>query len=213
MLSAENFPAPGDVREAALDPGAVVPPGDVPARTSEATNRIVFFPTRVSSTICDELTEHLRKENAQLKQDMSRLDAEMAEIRKLAPSPPSAQPAPASVAMDTSEAIYKSSGTKRRAAENAQEEEAVKLLSELKDSFVNMQATLAKIQEAVAHPKIELGALSEHISKLEEVDVRRDPSPTPLQVPAQHNVLTPLTEGAILRAAIAAQPSSQPKHR
>ncbi|KAL3261197.1 hypothetical protein MRX96_046175 [Rhipicephalus microplus] len=93
-----------------------------------------------------------------------------------------------------------------------QEEEAVNLLSELKVSFVNMQATLAKIQEAVAHPKMGLGALSERISKLEEVDARRDPGPTPLQVPAQRNVLAPPTEGAILRAAIAAQPSPQPKH-
>ncbi|KAL3193871.1 hypothetical protein MRX96_000158 [Rhipicephalus microplus] len=32
------------------------------------------------------------------------------------------------------------------------------------------------------------------------------------QVPAQRNILAPPTEGAILRAAIAAQPSSQPKH-
>ncbi|KAL3220669.1 hypothetical protein MRX96_050304 [Rhipicephalus microplus] len=75
-----------------------------------------------------------------------------------------------------------------------------------------MQATLSKIQEAVAHLKMELGALSERISKLEEVDARRDPGPTPSQVPAQRNVLAPPTEGAILRAAIAAQPSPQPKH-
>ncbi|KAL3181807.1 hypothetical protein MRX96_008117 [Rhipicephalus microplus] len=114
--------------------------------------------------------------------------------------------------MDTSEALHRPSGTKRRAVENKQEEEAVNLLSELKVSFVNMQATLAKIQEAVARPKMGLGALSERISKLEEVDARRDPSPTPLQVPAQRNVLAPLTEGTIFRAAIAAQPSPQPKH-
>nr|XP_037291384.1 myb-related transcription factor, partner of profilin-like [Rhipicephalus microplus] len=156
--------------------------------------------------------EQLRKENAQLKQEMSRLAAEVAEIRKLASSPPLAQPAPTPVAMDTSEALRRPSGTKRRAVENTQEEEAVNLLSELKVSFVNMQATLAKIQEAVAHPKMGLGALSERISKLEEVDARRDPGPTPLQVPAQRNVLAPPTEGAILRAAVAAQPSPQPKH-
>ncbi|KAL3213737.1 hypothetical protein MRX96_035234 [Rhipicephalus microplus] len=120
---------------------------------------------------------------------MSTLTAEIAEIRKLASSPPSAQPAPAPVAMDTSEALHRSSETKRRAVENIQEVEVVKL-SELNDSFVNVQATLTKIQEAVAHPKMGLGALSERISKLEE----------------------PLTEGAILRAAIAVQPSSQPKH-
>ncbi|KAL3224364.1 hypothetical protein MRX96_026628 [Rhipicephalus microplus] len=126
--------------------------------------------------------EQLRKENAQLKQEMSRLAAEVAEIRKLASSPPLAQPAtPTPVAMDTSEALRRPSGTKRRAVENTQEEEAVNLLSELKVSFVNMQATLAKIQEAVAHPKMGLGALSERISKLEEVDARRDPGPTPLQ--------------------------------
>ncbi|KAL3197594.1 hypothetical protein MRX96_044861 [Rhipicephalus microplus] len=143
---------------------------------------------------------------------MSRLAAEMAEIRKLASSPPLAQPAPTPVAMDTSEAPRRPSGTKRRAIENTQEEEAVNLLSELKVSFVNMQATLAKIQEAVAHPKMGLGALSERISKLEEVDAKRDPGPTPLQVPAQRNVLAPPTEGAILQAAVAAQPSPQPKH-
>ncbi|KAH8024923.1 hypothetical protein HPB51_002337 [Rhipicephalus microplus] len=113
--------------------------------------------------------EQLRKgkENAQLKQEMSRLAAEMAEIRKLASSPPSAQPAPTPVAMDTSEALHRPSGTKRRAVENTQEEQAVNLLSELKVSFVNMQATLAKIQEAVVHPKMGLGALSERISKLD----------------------------------------------
>ncbi|KAL3224952.1 hypothetical protein MRX96_004782 [Rhipicephalus microplus] len=151
--------------------------------------------------------EQLRKENAQLKQEMSRQAAEMAEIRKLASSLPSAQPAPALVTMNTSEAFHRSCGTKRRAVENTQEEEAVNLLSELKDSFVNMQATLAKIQEAVAHPKMGLGALSERISKLEEVNARRYFGPTPLQVPAQRNVLAPPTESAILRPAIAAQPS------
>ncbi|KAL3194070.1 hypothetical protein MRX96_046132 [Rhipicephalus microplus] len=156
--------------------------------------------------------EQLRKENAQLKQEMRRLAAEMAEIRKLASSPPSAQPSQIPVAIDTSEALHRPSGTKRRAVVNTQDEEAVNLLSELKVSYVNMQATLTKIQEAVAHPKIGLGALSERISKLEEVDARRDPGPTPLQVPAQRNVLAPSTEGAILRAAIAAQPSPKPKH-
>ncbi|KAL3238977.1 hypothetical protein MRX96_021751 [Rhipicephalus microplus] len=84
--------------------------------------------------------------------------------------------------MGTSDALHRPSGTKRRAVENTQEEDAVNLLSELKVSFVNMQATLAKIQEAVAHPKMGLGALSERTSKLEEVDARRDPSLTPLQL-------------------------------
>ncbi|KAL3196129.1 hypothetical protein MRX96_015606 [Rhipicephalus microplus] len=156
--------------------------------------------------------EQLRKENAQLKQEMSRLAAEMAEIRKLASSPPSAQPAPTPVTMNTSEALHRRSGTKRLAVENTQEEEAVNTLSELKVSFVNMQATLAKVQKAVAYPKMRLGALSEHISKLEEVYARRDPSLTPLQVPALRNALAPPTEGAMLRAAIAAQPSPKPKH-
>ncbi|KAL3210273.1 hypothetical protein MRX96_037199 [Rhipicephalus microplus] len=130
--------------------------------------------------------EQLRKENAQLKQEMSRLAVEMAEIRKLASSPPSAQPAPTPVAMDTPEVLHRPSGTKRRAVENTQEE-AVNLLSELKVSFANMQATLAKIQEAVAHPKMGLGALSEHISKLEEVDARRDP--VRLLCRSQHNAM------------------------
>ncbi|KAH8023768.1 hypothetical protein HPB51_016663 [Rhipicephalus microplus] len=113
--------------------------------------------------------EQLRKENAQLKHEMRTLAAEMAEIRKLVSSPPSAQPAPAPVTMHTSEALHRSSVTKRQAVENAQEEEAVYLLSELKDSFVS------DIQEAVVHPKMRLGALSERISKLEEVDARRYP--------------------------------------
>ncbi|KAH8036183.1 hypothetical protein HPB51_019416 [Rhipicephalus microplus] len=133
---------------------------------------------------------------------MSRLAAEMAEIRKLASSPPSAQLAPTAVAMDTSEALHRSSRTKRQAVENTQEEEAVYLLSELKVSFVNMQAALAQIQESLAHPTMGLRTLSERISQLEEIDVRTDPGPTPLQVSAQHDVLAPPTEGAILRAAI-----------
>ncbi|KAL3233369.1 hypothetical protein MRX96_048408, partial [Rhipicephalus microplus] len=125
--------------------------------------------------------EQLRKENPQLKQEMSRLTAEIRRLESSRPRPPSALPAPTPVAMYTSEALHRPTGTKRRAVENTQEVEAVNLLSELEVSFVNMQATLAKIQEAVAHPKMELGALSERISKLEEVDVRRDPGRTPLE--------------------------------
>ncbi|KAH6920180.1 hypothetical protein HPB50_028830 [Hyalomma asiaticum] len=112
----------------------------------------------------DELrrpNEQLRKENAQVKQEMSRLTAEMAEIRRLASSPPSAQPASSPVAMDTSEAPHRSSAPKRQAVENTEKEETGNLLSELKDAFVNMQATLAKIQEAMTHPEMGLGALSE----------------------------------------------------
>ncbi|KAL3213702.1 hypothetical protein MRX96_007721 [Rhipicephalus microplus] len=85
--------------------------------------------------------EQLRKENAQLKREISRLAVEMAEIRNFAFSPSSAPPTSSSVAMNTSKALHRSSGTKHRAGENTQEEEAVNLLSELKDSFVNMQAT------------------------------------------------------------------------
>ncbi|KAL3220487.1 hypothetical protein MRX96_029837 [Rhipicephalus microplus] len=143
---------------------------------------------------------------------MSGLATEMAEIRKLASSPRSAQPASAPVTMDTSEALHMSSETKHRVVENTQKEEAVNLLSELKDSFVKIQATLAKIHEVVAHLKMRLGALSERISKLEEVYARRYPGLTLLQVPAQFNVLAPPTECAILRATIAARPSSQPKN-
>ncbi|KAH6920197.1 hypothetical protein HPB50_028815 [Hyalomma asiaticum] len=160
----------------------------------------------------DELrraNEQLRKENAQVKQEMSRLAAE---IRRLASSPPSAQPASAPVAMDTSEAPHRSGAPKRRAVENTEKEETGNLLSELMDAFVNMQATLAKIQEAMTHPKMGLGALSERIRKLEEGDARGDPRPTPSQVAAQRNILAPPTEGAILTAALAAQPSPQPKY-
>ncbi|KAH7984755.1 hypothetical protein HPB52_023713 [Rhipicephalus sanguineus] len=135
----------------------------------------------------DELrraNEQLKKENAQFKQEMSRLAAEMAEIRRLASSPPSAQPASAPVAMDTSHSPHRSSAPKRRAVENTQKEETGNLLSELKDAFASMQATLAKIQEAMAHPNMGLGALSERIRKLEEGDVRRDCRPTLSQVAA-----------------------------
>ncbi|KAH6926783.1 hypothetical protein HPB50_022168 [Hyalomma asiaticum] len=110
--------------------------------------------------------EQMRKENAHVKQEMSRLAAEMAEIRRLASSPPSAQPASAPVAMDTSEAPHRSSAPKRRAVENTEEEETGSLLLELKDAFVA----------------------------------------------AQRNILAPPTEGAILKAASAAQPSPQPKY-
>ncbi|KAH7937957.1 hypothetical protein HPB49_018223 [Dermacentor silvarum] len=154
--------------------------------------------------------EQLRKENARVKQEMSRLAAEMAEIRKLALSPSPAQPAsvPVPVAMDTSEASHGSSAPKRRAVENRQEDETIKLLSELNNAVASMQASLEKVQAAIAHPKMGLGALSERISKLEEVDAR----PAPSQVAVQRNVLAPPTEGAILRAALSAQPSPQPKH-
>ncbi|KAL3199693.1 hypothetical protein MRX96_043852 [Rhipicephalus microplus] len=130
--------------------------------------------------------EQLRKENAQLKQKVITLAAELAEIRKLVFSPLSAQPASVPVAMDTSGVIPRSSGTKRRALENTQEEEVVNLLSEHKYFFVNMQATMEKIQEAVVQPKMALGALSERISKLEEVDARRA---TRVRLPcrSQHN--------------------------
>ncbi|KAH7979576.1 hypothetical protein HPB49_009955 [Dermacentor silvarum] len=154
--------------------------------------------------------EQLRKENARVKQEMSRLAVEMAEIRKLALSPSPAQPAsvPVPVAMDTSEASHGSSATKRRAVENRQEDETIKLLSELNNAVASMQASLKKVQAAIAHPKMGLGALSERISKLEEVDAR----PAPSQVAVQRNVLAPLTEGAILRAALSAQPSPQPRN-
>lgn len=160
----------------------------------------------------DELrraNEQLRKENAQVKQEMGRLAAE---IRRLASSPSSAQPASAPVAMDTSEAPHRSSAPKRRAVENTEKEETGNLLSEITDAFVNMQATLAKIQEAMTHPEMGLGALSERIRKLEEGDARGNPRPTPSQVAAQRNILAPPTEGAILTAALAAQPSPQPKY-
>ncbi|KAH7953933.1 hypothetical protein HPB49_014340 [Dermacentor silvarum] len=154
--------------------------------------------------------EQLRKENARIKQEMSRLAAEMAEIRKLTLSPSPAQPAsvPVPVAMDTSEASHGSSAPERRAVENRQENETIKLLSELNNAVASMQASLEKVQAAIAHPKMGLRALSERISKLEEVDAR----PAPSQVAVQRNVLAPPTEGTILRAALSAQPSPEPKH-
>ncbi|KAH7972570.1 hypothetical protein HPB52_013566 [Rhipicephalus sanguineus] len=242
MLSAEDAPAPGAALEVIPDPGAVVDrtgpfagtlrfsaslqlhgaAGLVGANQSKKKPTLSWADkaregresprgddSSRGSTHAKELdelrraNEQLKKENAQLKQEMS---------RRLASSPPSAQPASAAVAMDTSEAPHRSSAPKRRAVENTQKEETGNLLSELKDAFVNMQATLAKIQEAMAHPNMGLGAPSERIRKLEEGDVRRDCRPTLSQVAAQRNVLAPPTEGAILRDASAAQPSPQPKH-
>ncbi|KAH7949722.1 hypothetical protein HPB49_014557 [Dermacentor silvarum] len=156
------------------------------------------------------VNEQLRKENSRVKQEMSRLAAEMAGIRKLALSPSPTLPAsvPVPVAMDTSEASHGSCAPKHRAVENIQEAETIKLLSELNNAVASMQACLEKVQEAIAHLKMGLGALSERISKLEEVDA----SPAPSQVAVQRNVLAPSTEGAILRAALSAQPSPQPRH-
>ncbi|KAH7967130.1 hypothetical protein HPB49_022961 [Dermacentor silvarum] len=61
------------------------------------------------------VNQQLRKENARVKQEMSRLAAEMTEIRKLALSPSPAQPAsvPVPVAIDRSEASHGSSAPKR----------------------------------------------------------------------------------------------------
>ncbi|KAH7978644.1 hypothetical protein HPB49_006260 [Dermacentor silvarum] len=144
--------------------------------------------------------EQLRKENARVKQEMSRLGAEMAEIRKLALSPSPAQPAsvPVPVAMGKSEASHGSSAPKRRAVENRQEDETIKLLSELNNAVASMQASLEKVQAAIAHPKMGLGALSERISKLEEVDAR----PASSQVAVQRNVLAPPTEGSVIRSTL-----------
>ncbi|KAL3184010.1 hypothetical protein MRX96_006324 [Rhipicephalus microplus] len=158
-----HLDAADEIQDAAPDPGAMVPPRDVPARAPGRQNVpgevpiLSLAPTQSRGTFRrgrpgpaparptpltarsrrspwadkarerrespggDELNrgslhaseldemrranEQLRKENAQLKQEMSRLAAEMAEIRKLASSPPSAQPAPAPVAMDTSVAL------------------------------------------------------------------------------------------------------------
>ncbi|KAL3214949.1 hypothetical protein MRX96_034319 [Rhipicephalus microplus] len=146
---------------------------------------------------------------------MSKLAMEMAEIRKLASSPPLAQPASAPFTIDRSEAPHTSNATKRRAVENTKEEEMVKRTvgtQGLLRQLIIMKGTLAKIQEAMAHLKIELKALSEGMSKLEEVGARREPCPTPLEVAAQCNVLALPTEYVILWAALSAKPSSQPKH-
>ncbi|KAL3184410.1 hypothetical protein MRX96_031823 [Rhipicephalus microplus] len=44
MLSAEEAPAPGNAREATLNPGATVPPGYVPARAPGRQNRTEEVP-------------------------------------------------------------------------------------------------------------------------------------------------------------------------
>ncbi|KAH7986437.1 hypothetical protein HPB49_025964 [Dermacentor silvarum] len=156
----------------------------------------------------DDLRSDLHHANAL--EELRRVNEQ---LRKLALSPSPAQPASVPVAMGTCEASHGSSAPKRRAVENRQEDETIKLLSELKNSVASMQASLVKVQAAITHRKMGLGALNERISKSEEIDARSEPRPAPSQVAAQRNVLQPPTEGAILRATLSAQPSPQPRHR
>ncbi|KAH7953232.1 hypothetical protein HPB49_006309 [Dermacentor silvarum] len=74
--------------------------------------------------------------------------AEMAEIRRLALTPPAPQPA----AMDAAEASPKTVAVKRRALHDSRGDETVKLLSELKNVISNIQAGLSRTRNDRAPP-------------------------------------------------------------
>ncbi|KAL3219066.1 hypothetical protein MRX96_030695 [Rhipicephalus microplus] len=96
--------------------------------------------------------DSLRKENAQFKQEISRLATEIAEIRKLALEPPAPPAATSSSAMDTAEAPSKAGAVKRRALDSSRKDETLELLSELKKAISNIQSGLSQVQEMIAHP-------------------------------------------------------------
>ncbi|KAH7941793.1 hypothetical protein HPB49_017578 [Dermacentor silvarum] len=151
--------------------------------------------------------DSLRKENAQFKREISRLAAEMAEIRRLALTPPAPQPA----AMDTVEAPPKTVAVKRRALDDSRGDETVELLSELKNAISNIQTGLSHVQEMIAHPQLGLVALSARILRLEGTSHGFLPSTSTAQVSNLHSVIAPPTKGAILEAALS-QSIPKPNH-
>lgn len=151
--------------------------------------------------------DSLRKENAQFKREISRLAAEMAEIRRLALTPPAPQPS----AMDTAEAPPKTVAVKRRALDDSRGDETVELLSELKNAISNIQTGLSHVQEMIAHPQLGLVALSARILRLEGTSHGFLPSTSTAQVSNLHSVIAPPTEGAILEAALS-QSIPKPNH-
>ncbi|KAL3246253.1 hypothetical protein MRX96_057798 [Rhipicephalus microplus] len=88
--------------------------------------------------------DSLRKENAQFKQEISRLATEIAKIRKLALKPPAPPAATSSSAMDTADAPPKAGAVKRRALDSSREDETLELLSELKKPISNIQSGLSQ---------------------------------------------------------------------
>ncbi|KAH7979506.1 hypothetical protein HPB49_009670 [Dermacentor silvarum] len=82
--------------------------------------------------------DSLRKENAEFKQEISLLAAEMAKIRRLALTSPAHQPAARSSARGT-----------------------------LKNAISNAQTGLSHVQEMIAHPQLDLVALNARILRLE----------------------------------------------
>ncbi|KAH8025118.1 hypothetical protein HPB51_003896 [Rhipicephalus microplus] len=155
--------------------------------------------------------DSLRKENAQFKQEISRLATEIAEIRKLALKPPAPPAATSSSAMDTAEAPPKAGAVKRRALDSSREDETLELLSELKKAISNIQSGLSQVQEMIAHPQLGLVALSERILRLEGTHHGFLPSTSTTPVPNLNSVIAPPTEGAILQAALS-KPIPKPKH-
>ncbi|KAH8030639.1 hypothetical protein HPB51_010573 [Rhipicephalus microplus] len=155
--------------------------------------------------------DSLRKENAQFKQEISRLATEIAEIRKFALKPPAPPAATSSSAMDTAEAPPKAGAVKRRALDSSKEDETLELLSELKKAISNIQSGLSQVQEMIAHPQLGLVALSEKILKLEGTHHGFLPSTSTTPVPNLNSVIAPPTEGAILQAALS-KPIPKPKH-
>ncbi|KAH7934082.1 hypothetical protein HPB49_021218 [Dermacentor silvarum] len=157
--------------------------------------------------------DSLRKENAQFKQEISRLAAEMAEIRRLALTPPAPQPAACSSAMDTAEPppppATKTVAVKRHALDDSRGDETVELLSELKNAIFNIQTGLSHVKEMIAHRQLGLVALSARILRLEGTSHGFLPSTSTSQVSNLHSVIAPPTEGAILEAALS---QSKPKH-
>ncbi|KAH7937234.1 hypothetical protein HPB49_009268 [Dermacentor silvarum] len=156
--------------------------------------------------------DSLRKENAQFKKEISRLAAEMAEIRRLAHTPPAPQPAACSLAMDTAEPPPPDTvAVKRHALDDSREDETVELLSELKNAISDIQTGLSHVQEMImiAHPHLGLVVLSARILRLEGTSHGFIPSTSRSQVSNLHNVIAPPIEGAILKTAFS---QSKPKH-
>ncbi|KAH7941308.1 hypothetical protein HPB49_011983 [Dermacentor silvarum] len=85
--------------------------------------------------------DSLRKENAQFKQEISRLAAEMAEIRSMERAPPAPQPAACASAMDT-----------RRALDDSRGDETVEILSQVKNVISNIDRSLSSTRNSRAPP-------------------------------------------------------------
>ncbi|KAL3191727.1 hypothetical protein MRX96_059613 [Rhipicephalus microplus] len=215
-------PAPGAARPTDQDP---TPPSGVKGKSyltwadrargnqEQASNSQDSHDPRLTNELKElrRANDSLRKENAQFKQEISRLATEIAEIRKLALKPPAPPAATSSSAMDTAEAPPKAGAVKRRALDSSREDETLELLSELKKAISNIQSGLSQVQEMIAHPQLGLVALSERILRLEGTHHGFLPSTSTTPVPNLNSVIAPPTEGAILQAALS-KPMPKPKH-